>query len=226
MDETLRDPLGREGLAVRKSWETLQDFAEYRTLVVDRASPRFGQLLTYGRAYAENAGDTLTDDLTLYEYRVFRLRVRWNFKRTDRILVLGCGFGFLIDVFRKEGFPNVFGLENSPWIWDNMKREKDPATVIVRADIRQRSLGPLHRQLRKFTGGCYFDWVLTEGVLESYEDEELPLLLDRSEVFLNPVHPEVRVIHMVAVNRDLDPVYNLKTPAEWEAVRPTHSWIA
>ncbi len=150
----------------------------------------------------------------------------------DRILIVGSAFGYLNQRFIDAGFLNVFGLDNSDDINNRKGAEMraDVANQHVHHDIR--SGGQLRARLRQQTGDDEFDWIITESMLESYTDPELSQILDACEAGLTGTDLS-HIIHQVTTKErtyppDKDPYwgpFNWKTIAEWNAIRPSHSWM-
>lgn len=208
----------------RKVWETEQDFRDtYEIGIRDPKHPQHGQTVTYGRLFAQRAMGPLDDELTLYNNRVNQLLRLFLIGQADRVLVVGCGFGFLIDAFHDAGFPNTWGIESSEYIQENQEREARTTTQFVDSDIRDWNQARF--KLREMTGDWIFNWIITESVMESYEDVEMDLLLDSVEALLDGNNGLRNAIHLVAADPTLDPAFNVKTLPEWKAVRPQHSWV-
>lgn len=206
-----------------KAWETEQDFRDaYEILIGDPHHPQHGETITYGRLFAQRVMGPRDDDLTFHNLRVHRLTEKFPMGKSDRILVVGCGFGFLIDAFHDAGFLNVWGIDNSPYIQTNRGTESRDTTGFVDSDIR----GPeVRAKLKDLTGDWIFNWIVTESVMECYEDQEMGSLLDAVEVTLDADNGLRNIIHLVPVNLQPDSVFNVKTISEWREVRVGHSWM-
>ena len=219
----------------RKVWDTEQDWLEaYEIRIRDHTDPLDGQKIGYGRKWAGRIEGPLDDELTRFNNRVSRLATAsdalFPIGPTDRILVCGCGFGYLIDAFHDAEFPNTWGIENSPWIESNRPSESRGATRFVQNDFRGGAQA--RAKLRVLTGADIYNWVITEGMMESYDDAEIPELLDSAEALLDPAERPENIVHLVYAvidparpDRSLSPVFNQKTIAEWKAMRSSHSWV-
>lgn len=141
-----------------------------------------------------------------------------------RVLVVGCGLGFTIERLKARGIANTWGLDSSPYI-ETSKAQAANGVVWVNADVRGG--GQVRTALRQLTGATTFDVVLSESVLESYDDAEIPALLNAAEAVLAPGG---KVAHFVFVPPFTMPgaagVFNEKTIDQWKAVRSTHLWIS
>lgn len=220
----------------RKTWDTEQDFLDaYRVRIRDPQHPLFGQFVGYGRIWAQRSVGPMDDNFTRFSQKVERLALGstalFPINSTDRILISGCGFGYLIDAFHDAGFLNCWGIDNSPYIQSRRPIETRGTTLFIHNDFR----GPIQQvkaQMRQLTGDDIFNWIITEGVMESYEDAEMSALLDATERILDPANGPENIVHLVYAvinptdpDASLDPIYNQKTIAEWKSMRQTHSWV-
>jgi hypothetical protein len=147
---------------------------------------------------------------------------------TDRIIVAGCAFGYLIERFHDAGFLLCWGIDSSSDI-ENRKGTEARGDVLWVSD-EMSGVGRVRNKLNQLTGGREFDWIITESMLESYEDAEVQTILNVCEGALLPGRPVDHCIHIVASKEDptapgFDPAFNWKTLAEWNAMRPSHSWL-
>jgi len=215
----------------RKVWDTEQDWLDaYEIRIRDHTHPLNGQKIGYGRTWAQRVEGPLDDNLTRFDTRVVKLTTLFAIGAADRILIGGCGFGFLIDAFHDAGFPNTWGIDNSGHIATNRPTESRGSTLFVQDDFS--GIGRVRNQLRTLTGDDIFNWVISEGLVESYEDSELAFFRDTAETLLDPAESKLNIINLVyavidptSPERSLDSVYNQKTIAEWKALEPLHSWV-
>jgi 2-polyprenyl-3-methyl-5-hydroxy-6-metoxy-1,4-benzoquinol methylase len=101
-------------------------------------------------------------------------------KIDQKMLEIGCGDGFWLDILRNLGFSEIHGLEPSKHYIDY---------------CRQKGLTVFHSTVEKFKTEAKFDWILFFDVLEHLEDpvEVLrrtnKLLNKKGKVFINiPVY--------------------------------------
>ena len=218
----------------RKTWNTQADWNArghgYTCRIRDPAHPQFGQRIGYSRLFAQRVNGPYDDALTEYDQRMRNLVKLFAIARTDRLLIVGCGFGFLIDAFKDAGFTNVWGVDDSTDIDTRSATETRGGTLFIRDSIKG---GGLSTSLTTTTGSASFAWVIEESVIESYEDSEMDALLNAAERFLGGGRPLSSIIHIVMTvtdtskpNRSLHPIYNQKTLKEWRAIRPDHSWLS
>lgn len=150
---------------------------------------------------------------------------------TDRILVGGCGFGWLIEAAHAAGYPNVWGIDYSTHIQTNRGTQSDGSVLFVEDDITGG--GRIKAALRSLTGDDIFNWIITESVLEGYDDAEMPQMLAAAESVLDSAEPTTNILHLVHATPHgtfgsqygLDPVFNVKSIDEWKAIEPTHTWV-
>lgn len=180
-----------------------------------------GAGLTYGRAWAYPADP----EESHYATRRDRL-IALGIATTDRILIGGCGFGFLIERFHAAGYPLCWGIDNSTYIADNRNTEISGSTLWVDDDFTGG--GRIRNKLRQMTGDDIFNWVITESVLESLEDIEMPPYFSACETVIDPAEPLTNIVHIVYVP-PFGPNYvgefNEKTIDQWKSMRPSHTWM-
>ncbi len=197
------------------------------TVLVDWSDGTAWDLYYQGSDGTTGYGTRMNRD-TIFGKRFRVLTTEFNMGLTDRILIVGSAFGYLNERFFDAGFTNVFGLDNS----DDINNRKG---VEMRADVANRHVhndirsgGQLRARLRQQTGDDEFDWIITESMLESFDGAELEQILDACEVGLTGTDLS-QIIHIVVTKEDptspgYDPAFNWKTIAEWNAIRPSHSW--
>lgn len=186
---------------------------------------RDGVTVGYGRDWVTDFGRVAVDSGGLAQ-RVDRF-VALGIQPSDRVLIAGCGYGFTIEVFHGRGFPSVWGIDSSAHIAANRGIEAVGSTLMVEDDIRGG--GRVRAALRSLTGDDVFDWVISESVLESYDDgAEMTQLLNAAESVLAGGDLS-RIVHFVFVPPfapEVAGLLNEKTIDQWNAVRPSHTWIS
>lgn len=213
-------------MAVRLNYDDLATWQlVYRTKNRDPASPEHGQSYTYGRKWARHLvsphqGDA--DPLAKYLNRRANLP---GVIDNSKGLVVGCGFGFLLEALIDAGIADVWGTDTSQFIHDNLAAEGRSDTIprIFQKDIRDADALQFFRD--QTGGGGRFNWIVTEEMLSSYDDADLPGLLDACENLLGGgPGGNARIVHIVLPNANAP--LNGKTLAEWAAIRPDHTWIS
>lgn len=128
-------------------------------------------------------------------------------KPSDRIVIVGCGFGWTLEVLEQHGFDSIAGVEISNYILSKLAEDKE--IYKGSADI-SASLGLFKP-----------DIIITEYVLDSYYDEEIPKLLE-------PYSYAKLTAHLVKNIKD-DPYnknFNTKSLEDWKALLPNHIFIS
>lgn len=154
-----------------------------------------------GRTYSR-----ATRDESMYAARVDRL-LEAGIPTDASVLVVGCGFGFLIEALHAAGFRYVAGIEPGPYYW-TQPNEWDPA---VRAVVAQRWLTD--------QGPEAFDVVIDEDAASSHSDSELDVFFAALE------RVGSRVVHFVTPGIRGDSSLNWKTLETWKALAPKHDWF-
>jgi len=208
----------------RKLWNTQADWdAAYMIRIRDPSHPNHRQKFGYGRLAMARSKGPYDDNMTEFIDRVAKLTELFPIVATDRILIPGCGLGYIIEEFKNAGFLNCWGIDNSAHAAAKRGVEASGDTIFVEDDIRGG--GRIKAALRRETGDDIFQWVISESVMESYEDNEMDQLLDAAEAVIDPAKSLTNIVHMVLAMPLVDPMFNQKTIAEWKAIRSTHSWV-
>lgn len=196
----------------------------YRIRMRDPAHPKFGQKLSYTREAMARSKGPYDDNMTAYIERFTNLTALFPLGLTDRIIFAGCGLGFTIEQFIDGGFTNIWGLDNSTYI-DAVKGAEARGDVTI-INQQWKTSGQLSAKLTIATGSNQFKWIITESVLESYDDgAEMDEILDVSELGLEAGEPLSNIIHMVYPSPGVGLQFNLHTLAEWKAIRPAHTFV-
>ena len=125
-----------------------------------------------------------------------------NLRTNQKILILGCGFGWTVEALNNLGFNNVVGVDTSPYIHSELSNQYQGTSDILTDE------GNFKPQV-----------VITEHLVESYSDAELQTLLQK--------YASVTVIHLVMTTKhDPDRTdLNMKTLEQWKALFPDHQFI-
>jgi len=186
-----------------------------------------GNFITYGREYARiRDGNRETANLGSFEARWQSLVTTFGIQTTDRVLIAGCAFGFLIEVANDAGYPNVWGIDSSSEIASRRGVESRGDVLFVEDDIRGG--GRVRAALRSLTGDDIFDWIISEDLVPGYTVPELEPLLDAAETILEGTQPLSNIVHLMTIlvpGKSGDSSQTWMTLTEWNAVRPAHSWV-
>ena len=113
------------------------------------------------------------------------------------MLIVGAGFGWGVEAAHDAGYPNVWGIDSSPYVEANKGTEARGDVVLVSDDIRGG--GRVRAALRSATGDDVFRWVITEDVVSCYPDSELTQMLPLLETLLETGAPAGNIIHLVTM---------------------------
>lgn len=198
---------------------------------------------TYGDLNGSGLGSTFAGDAAwwrrYYEQRI--VPVFGNISGAQRILVVGCGLGLLVQSVQATGFANIWGIDRSPYV-ASLWPASHPR--LAQLDI----LTVTAQQLRSAFGQDSFHWIITESVMESYPPAEQAAVYAACERFLVRNTPLRQVVHLVYPDTDLtiwppnalengefaswagQPMTNpgcpARTLAEWQASRPAHTFLS
>jgi hypothetical protein len=147
-----------------------------------------------------------------------------------KVLVIGCGFGFLLEYLIDAGIPDVWGIDPGDWYWDaaNDGEWRSDVKPLVANDwigsgTEQASL----QALPGVSGQAKFTWIVDEDAATMHTDAELPAFITACEDRLQG-NVKGRIIHIVTPLRFTGPgdsAVNWKTMAEWKAIAPDHNWV-
>lgn len=165
------------------------------------------ELITYSRLFFE-------EDPT-FKNRAEKIVNKLNIPKGSSIFVVGCGFGYLMESLSDLRM-NVSGCDDSPYIQLNVDTES--TLPIHNIDIRDSNFTNL---VRESSGIMYFDYVVSEDMLTSYDtyDEIFPNM----ESLLKTNKPLTNIIHIIKTNCN-EPFVN-KSLEEWKLINPNHTWL-
>jgi 2-polyprenyl-3-methyl-5-hydroxy-6-metoxy-1,4-benzoquinol methylase len=161
-----------------------------------------------------------------------------QFNRNNDVLVVGCGYGFLMEVMIDLGATSVWGTDISSYIQTNKTTEarSDVAPLILDINVTDTDAVAQFASAGAGGGGGSagkFHWVITELVIESYDPvanlAEFTTFLDGLDALVR-TGGQTGVAHIFAGVLPDDPHdHSLgllwMTGAEWTAYRPAHYWI-
>ena len=203
----------------------------------------FGEILSYldGRKFAVQTANDGLPGLSYYRQTMAKMGTAPNFTPSSNALIVGCGFGWLVEALTDAGGNEVWGTDTSTIIRGLLT---DPG-IDVRADILPRILNidvmdPNATSLFKTAGAGnnkgQFRWVVTELVMESFDPINdaagFNAFCDSLDVLKQS--GKSNVLHIVAQELDSggeddphDPSLNMTwlTLEEWASHRPGHLWL-
>jgi hypothetical protein len=179
--------------------------------------------ITYSRAYY---GDRLDAAFTNRASGMSNLGAASN----ASMLVVGSGFGFLIEALVAQGISDVYGIEPGSWYWDAANDSEWGAGIKARTAEDWIGSGTEQTSLDALPGvpnNEKFNWVIDEDAAPAHSDAELPVFIAGLEARLQG-NAKGRIVHLVtpvAPQGSGDSSQNWKTMTEWEQVAPDHTWI-
>jgi hypothetical protein len=155
------------------------------------------------------------------------------------ILIVGAGFGYLIEALKDHG-RDAYGIEPGSFFWSNMATEAEPNVARRIANDWIGSTSDV-TSLRRFTSEP-FGFIIDEDAAPAHTDNELTLFHARLEQFVSSAplpsdyrwrigarDSRARIIHMVTpldVGRGPgDSSQNWKTLREWKRTARHHVWM-
>jgi hypothetical protein len=204
----------------RVTWATRDDWLPHY-----RYTDPNGNVITYGddRTWSGDGDGSYLNGMWTRANALRTFIMANGGANADRILIAGCGLGFLIETMRLVGFANVYGLDNSTWC-QGKKATVNGGVVLVNADFTG-SVNSLGNALQTATGGRTFSWLITESLLESFNDNEIGVILAQGPNLLGG-QANNHIIHIVFTPPFNTPgLFNEKTMAQWKAMAPTHTWM-
>ena len=178
------------------------------------------EMLTYGREFYFVNWDfgTRKDWMTGY-----------GLDNNASILVVGCGFGFLIEELIAVGITDVYGIEPGSFYWDAAQDAEWDTAVKARVANDWIGSGTEVASLNALgvSGQARFNWVVDEDAATMHSDAELPAFIAGCEDRLQG-NARGRIVHLVTTVGPYGPgnqAVNWKSLAEWKAVEPAHTWV-
>lgn len=165
------------------------------------AAPMVVADLTYGRLYFDSTIDPFPE-------RAEWLIARYHLTADDRVLVLGAAFGYLSEQLIKRGIDSI-GVDSSPWIAEQSEQACAPLMFLDIRDVAVADL-PWRPTL-----------VVSEAMLESADEHDLPALLEAARVLAQ----EAPVLHLVTLQLSHEAF--IRRPLDWWAAQDGEAdWMA
>ncbi len=170
---------------------------------------------------------------------------------TDRIVLVGAGFGWTVEALEELGFTNVVGSDVSRYIQDNkaLTEEQEINAAISAVGLNPNVGEGAALKAKLYDGGNRTrtskgifneglgtpgsrkkiaralggepDWALSESVLESLTDAEAQDISAKVHSWTNAI-----IAHfVVTLGGQQDPGYNWKTLEDWKALLPADTFI-
>lgn len=164
--------------------------------------------ISYSRNFFE------TNDM--FKERAVKLVNAISLPTGSKVLVVGCALGYLMDELVKLGM-ECHGIDNSQYIKSIKHKEKVNQTIDDVSIISHNFMTEMTREV----GVTQFDCVITEDVLPSHDS--WITIFNNCEAVLKPNLNKNRIVHIVEVNAGAG--FTSKTLAQWEALKPEHTWL-
>ena len=165
------------------------------------------EMITYSRLFFE--------DDPIFENRATKIIEKLNIPAGSSIFVVGCAFGYLMESLSDRRM-NVFGCDNSPYIHFNTDTES--SYPIHNIDVEDSNFTNL---VRESTGMMYFDYVISEDMLTSYDSYDT--IFTNLQSILKPTKPLTNILHLVET-RCKEP-FVVKSINDWKLVNTNHTWL-
>lgn len=165
------------------------------------------EMITYSRLFFEND--------PVFENRSNKIIQKLNIPAGSSIFVAGCAFGYLMEALSDKRM-NVFGCDNSPYIHFNTETES--SYPVHNIDVEDSNFTNL---VREATGMMYFDYVISEDMLTSYDS--YGTIFTNFQSILKPTKPLNNIVHIVET-RCNEPFIK-KSINDWKLVNENHTWL-
>lgn len=197
----------------------------------------FGEILSYldGRKFAVQLSDDGQPGLSHFRFTLNKLGVVPAFTPSTDVLVVGCGFGWLVEVMLNAGSNSAWGTDTSAIIHQEIVNPAMNVPASVRARVLNIDItSPTARQQFQAAGAGNaqgrFRWVVTEFVIDTLETAEIAPLLNACDNLRAP--GQGGVAHLVVAQDALPPgatdpalIPQRLTLAQFVALRPAHWWV-
>lgn len=199
----------------------------------------FGEISSYldGRKYQLQRADDKQPGLSALRFTLNKLGLIPAFTPATDVLVVGCGFGWLIEVMLEAGSNGAWGTDLSTVIHANIATADVPQEVqdrVLNIDIEAVDAKAQFQAAGAGTNQGEFRWIITEHLLEDWPIGDINSILDACDNLRAPgqggvAHLVVATDAMIGgdIPTGMDPeiVANQFLLAEWVALRPAHWWI-
>ena len=194
-----------------------------------------GQALSYldGRVFAMQSSDDGQAGLSHFRFTMNKLGAVPAFTPATDVLVIGCGFGWLLEVMLDAGSNSAWGTDTSTIIQQTLATAGVPAEVqgrVLNVDITASTAKDQFIAAGAGTNKGEFNWLVSEYVVDTLETIDIPAFLDACDSLRAP--GQGGVAHLVIAQDKIPPgrtnsdiITQLRTLSEFVALRPAHWWI-
>lgn len=196
----------------------------------------FGEDLSYldGRKYALQLSEDDTTGLSAWRHRFSKLGAVPAFTPSTDVLVVGCGFGWMVEMFLSIGSNSAWGTDLSTLIHANLATADVPQEVqdrVLDVDIQAADAKDQFLAAGAGTNKGEWRWIVTEQLLEDWPIGDIGSILDACDNMRAP--GQGGVAHIIITTDSASPedmgddgiIDNKLSMAEWVALRPAHWWI-
>lgn len=149
-----------------------------------------------------------------YEYRSRTLTGRLNAAKAASILIVGCGFGWVVEALTAAGFTNVWGTDVSAYIQSAKAAQSGvPARVLP----HDANTAAGRKAIQTDTGNRTWLYIITEDVLPALTDSEATGLATALRGMLAPTGVLTHVLTPAGPGI-ADARMNWKTVEQWRAL--------
>lgn len=145
--------------------------------------------------------------------------------QNSSIVVVGCGFGWLMEALIDAGVGTVVGVDMSPYIHANKATQSRNDVTIVNGIVGVDNVSSL---LQSAGFPRQYRAVIDEDAASSHSDAELPAFFAGCESLLQGGQT-AKIVHLVTEKRGEgigDSAINWKYLSEWKALAPSHTWVS
>jgi 2-polyprenyl-3-methyl-5-hydroxy-6-metoxy-1,4-benzoquinol methylase len=152
----------------------------------------------------------------MFDMRAENIKNTLQLSESDKVLVVGCALGFLMDGFQKLKIES-HGFDNSNFI-NGLKNTEKIKRTIHNISILDNDFAT---KIRKATGVQEFDAIITEDVLPSHDTYDV--IFNNCESVLKTGKSKSNIVHIVETNVN-EPLIK-KSLQEWKTVNSQHTWL-
>lgn len=163
--------------------------------------------ITYSRLFFEG------DDI--FKLRAENIISNLNIPIGSKILIIGCAFGYLLEELANRRM-NVWGCDNSPYI--HLNTDTESTYPIYNLDVTSNTF---INDIRENIGIQYFDYIITEDLLTSYD--EYTTIFSNIEGLLNPNKSLKNIINLVETNCGLP--FIGQSLGVWRLTNDNYTWL-
>ncbi len=173
------------------------------------------QYITYGREF-------YGDGISLFADRAIAMLNR-GITNSTSVLVVGCGFGFLMEKLVDAGI-EVHGIDPGSYLWATTSEIRADVLPLMVNDWIGSGTEKASLQALGITGQAKFNFIVDEDAAAMHDDAELPAFIEGLEDRLQG-NQTARIVHLVTTGNSGDTAVNWKSLADWKAVAPSHTWV-